>query len=250
MNWKCAKCGRAVIPAGEESISEATRHHSREVVHQWVGVRRVLPNGTTQQWLTPSERADRADRARTSRLRAPLSAQTELRPVASTRRTRALKKNGGKAPGFVHTALVCVAGFAILIGLAAMEGFDDESAHNPSELPAAVPDVHDDSPSTSYLPPPTPSIPVETDVPEDPAEPGNGSSTAVERPREARESDDNYDGNYDNDVRRDEHGSGDEYYDGNYDNDNEWHNKYGNADEYYDGNYDNDDDYHRKYGRN
>lgn len=246
MNWQCAKCGRAVIPAGEESISEATRHHSREVVHQWAGVRRVLPNGTTQQWLTPSERADRADRARISRLRAPSSGQAELRPVTSTRRTRALKKNGGKAPGFVHTALVCVAGFAVLVGLAAMGGFGDEPAHNPSKLPAAVPDVPDDSPSTSYLPSPAPSIPVDSEVPEDPAEPGSGSNTAVEQPREAPESDDRYD----NDVRQDEHGSADEYYDGNYDNDNEWHDKYGNADEYYDGNYDNDDDYHRKYGRN
>ncbi|MFI5725417.1 hypothetical protein [Streptomyces cyaneofuscatus] len=150
----------------------------------------------------------------------------------------------------MHIALVCVVGFVILIGLVAMGGLDDEPAHNPSELPAAVPDVPDDSPSASYLPSPTPSIPVDTDAPEDPAELGDGSNTAEERPREAREDDDRYDGNYDNDVRNDEHGSADEYYDGNYDNDNEWHNKYGNADEYYDGNYDNDDDYHRKYGRN
>ncbi|MFD9849679.1 hypothetical protein [Streptomyces parvus] len=179
-----------------------------------------------------------------------MSGQTELRPVTSTRRTEALKMNGGKAPGFVHTALVCVAGFAVLVGLAAMGGFNDEPAHNPSELPAAVPVVPDDSPSTSYIPSPTPSTLVDSDVPDDPAEPGDGSSTAEERSREAGESDDHYDGNYDNDVRQGEHGSADEYYDGNYENDNEWHNKYGNPDEYYDGNYDNDDDYHRKYGRN
>ncbi|MFJ1787292.1 hypothetical protein ACIOML_23675 [Streptomyces anulatus] len=179
-----------------------------------------------------------------------MSGQTELRPVTFTRRTRALKKNGGKAPGFAHTALVCVAGFAVLIGLAAMGGFDDEPAHNPSEPSAAVPDVPDDSPSASYFPSPTPSIPVDSGVPEDIAEPGDGSNTAEERPREATESDDHYAGSHDNDVRQDEHGSADEYYDGNYDNDNEWHDKHGNADEYYDGNYDNDDDYHRKYGRN
>ncbi|MFD4595674.1 hypothetical protein [Streptomyces rubiginosohelvolus] len=99
----------------------------------------------------------------------------------------------------MHTALVCVVGFAILVGLAAMAGFDDEPAHNPSELPAAVPDVPDDSPSTSYIPSSTPSTLVDSDVPDDPAEPGDGSNTAEERPREARESDDHYNGNYDND---------------------------------------------------
>ncbi|MFD9053130.1 hypothetical protein [Streptomyces zaomyceticus] len=97
----------------------------------------------------------------------------------------------------------------------------------------------DDSPAEShtasaaapeYSSTPAPITPLDSSAPAYHSGPGNSSTTADDRPRDARDND--------------------SYYDGNYDNDHDWHRKYGNPDEYYDGNYDNDDDYHRKYGRN
>lgn len=240
MDWQCAKCGKPVTPADKESISDATRRHSREAVHQWTGVRQVLPNGTTQRWLTPSERADRADRARAALLGAdgsterldlciPASSQTGRRLVIAQRRRRT-PKNAGEVTGLVGTTLFCVAGLVILIGIAITGGDDEEPNRSPAELPTAVSPELEVSPSASYIPSPAPPIPLDSSTPAYTAEPGNGSNTTEGRPRETRENDG--------------------YYDGNYDNDDEWHSEYGNADEYYDGNYDNDDDYHREYGRN
>ncbi|MGW1116285.1 hypothetical protein ACWD5B_04115 [Streptomyces tanashiensis] len=81
-----------------------------------------------------------------------------------------------------------------------------------------------------YSSTPPPPTPLDSSAPAYHSEPGNSSTTADGLPRDTRDND--------------------SYYDGNYDNDDDWHREHGNPDEYYDGNYDNDDDYHRKYGRN
>ncbi|WUX68658.1 hypothetical protein OG627_18175 [Streptomyces sp. NBC_01429] len=244
MDWQCAKCGIPLTLVDEESISDATRRHSSEAVHAWTGARRALPNGTEQRWLTPSERADRSERARIALLRPgyrsklpdlDTSEQSRMKrglPADQGRGETVKKVNGGAVWGFA----ALVVGFAMVIGVAIDS--DEEPGSSPSGLPTAVYSESDVSSAESYAPsspeseesPPTPAIPFDSPATAYAPEPGKGLKTTRGWHRDARDNDG--------------------YYDGNYGNDGEWHRKHGNADEYYDGNYDNDDDYHRKYGRN
>ncbi|MFE5485478.1 hypothetical protein [Streptomyces sp. NPDC056527] len=129
------------------------------------------------------------------------------------------------------SALYLVAGIvmAIGIGIAAFPvGSAEEPDRNPSGSSTVLYPEPDGSPSESHTASITEPEAGSTPTPSPPLG-SNGLNTAGGRPRETRDND--------------------SYYDGNYDNDDEWHRDHGNPDEYYDGNYENDDDYHRKYGR-
>lgn len=236
MDWQCTKCGAPITLADGESVFDATRRHSREAVHAWTGARRTHPNGTEQRWLTPSERADRSERASASR---PRSVDLSGHSAAHPRRGTVKKTSPAErwCPG--STAPYLVVGLVIAVGIVAfLVSSAEEPDPSPFGPPATLYTEPDISPSQSYTAStteaedsstPAPPTPLDSSTPAYTLEPGNGPNTAGGQPRATSDND--------------------RYYDGNYDNDDEWHHDYGNSDEYYDGNYDNDDDYHRKYGR-
>ncbi|WP_055598321.1 hypothetical protein [Streptomyces aureus] len=149
------------------------------------------------------------------------------------------KANGAERWGPAGAALYLVAGLVIAIGFMAFPagsaGKPDPSPSGPSTVLHPGPDGSPSEPYTASITEPedsstpTSPTPVGSSAPAYIPEPGDGTNTAGGRPRDARDND--------------------SYYDGNYDNDDEWHRDHGNPDEYYDGDYGNDDDYHRKYGR-
>lgn len=236
MDWQCTKCGEPITLAGGEAILDATRRHSRESVHAWTGARRTLSTGAEQRWLTPSERADRSERASAS---FPSSDGLSGHSAACPERETVRKTNKAERWAPAGIALYLVAGLVITIGIVAFPVSSTEEAdRNPSGSSTALYPKPDSSPSESRTSSttvpegsstPTPPTPLVSTAPAYAPEPGSPPNTTGGRPRDAR-------GN-------------DSYYDGNYNNDDEWHRKYGNPDQYYDGNYDNDGSYHRKYGR-
>lgn len=249
MDWQCAKCGEAVPLAEGESISDATRRHSRDAIHPWVGAQRTLPDGTEQRWLTPSERADRPGRGQAARLNAgdrhgvsdvvaPARGGARRGFLTTRRRGRMMKPSGGKGVRrFVGIAFL-LAGLSVGVATFAV-GSDENADRSPPEQSTNLYPGPSVSPSGTYAPaaPHSPGDPVPTPpgalrntAPTYVPESGKGSDFTGGRARDTRDNS--------------------SYYDGRYDNDAEWHRKYGNPDEYYDGNYDNDSDYHRKYGRN
>ncbi|MEU9861640.1 hypothetical protein AB0D99_12235 [Streptomyces sp. NPDC047971] len=236
MDWQCAKCEKPITFADGESMGDATRRHSREAVHAWTGARRTPAAGVEQTWLTPSERADRSERASASRHNSVgLSESSAARPGKGT--VRKTGKTERRAPS--GTLLYLVAGLVMAVAIVALPvSWGEEPDRSPSGSSTGLAPEPESSPSessTASITEPeagsttTTPPPLDSSSPAYTPEPGNAPNTEGGRPRDSRDND--------------------SYYDGIYDNDDEWHRDHGNPDEYYDGDYDNDDDYHRKYGR-